>query len=257
VSTDRITSERNLREQFNAIAAQLQGIEQLIADLRAARQRITTVAEQSDAQLGRFGAELDKAQHARLQLDQAIADQRRAIESVSDARVRLAAQLEIAEAASGKYARETAQVAAALSEQLQEQIDALRAEITSAAREEHVALDARQKEYVDATRTQLNDVLRAYQLANARQQEAERTLAGRLDAIEAALPGLRTNTDHALAAAAKSEAGVEAERRVRTRAVQETEYELTRSKRLIFLALVLAALGIVMAAVALLLKLSG
>jgi hypothetical protein len=145
---------------------------------------VSAFADQSDANLSRFGAELERAQHARHQLDEAIGEQRRAIEAAWAERLRLTAQLEIAEAASGRFARETSAIGHALSIELKEQLEALRLQIAKAAEEEHLALDARQKEYVEATRTQLDDVLRAYQLANARQQEADCALRDRVTSME-------------------------------------------------------------------------
>lgn len=240
MSTERITSDRNLREQFNAIATQLKGIEQLIADLRAARERVNTFASQSEANVVRFADELEKAEHARRQLDEAVAEERRAIEAVSDERLRLTAQLNVAEAASGRFAKETSEIGSALSRQLQEQLDALRAQIATAAQEEHLALDARQKEYVAATRTQLDDVLRAYQLANARQQEVERALGDRVTAIEGRVSDV----------AQRSSAALEQERKARAQHEEAASEELARNRRLVVIALALAAIGVAGAVVA-------
>lgn len=245
MSTERITSERNLREQFNAIAVQLRGVEQLIADLRSARERVQAFAEQAEASGIRFSAELEKAQHARHQLDEAIGEQRRAIEAVSVERVRLIAELEIAEAASGRFANDARELGTALSRELQQQLTGLRDQIAKAAAEENLALDARQKEYVAATRAQLEDVLRAYQLASARQQEVERAFGDRLTGVESALPVVRETVQRA----------IDDERAARTLEESSSRSRFDRSHRLILFAIILAGVAVLGAMVSLYLAL--
>jgi hypothetical protein len=79
---------------------------------------------------------------------------------------------------------EFAQLQRATSAKLEESMHALSEVAESAAQQQRVANEEWQRAFADRQARQLDDVIRAYDLVSARQNEAERAATSRLDALD-------------------------------------------------------------------------